>query len=342
MLDTVKLTLDRYTVRKDNALTVSRNYVRGEEQDLRCLFPLEGGGIEHGSKAYLNAPAFNFDVKRLGKNTLNASVHFSAPKVVSGSNYQPADLKTFERSLEIVEQGLREAGVETDLTEARLQRVDITKNAPLIYPVPDYAPVFELLHGSRMKDRREYPSGFLLKNSVREVCLYDKRVLMLQNKEDVSGVPENVLRVEVRALDTRTASRMLELQTAGDVLKRFDRVPEMYETVVKDLFKHDPVQLTHEYQTKLERVFRAELNRNEKHWIQRAVKRVGAEAIFFSLGGEEGLRRMFYNLGLKKQHVYRNVKQITEACRDSISQESFFGGVTVSELYNEIKYKLVA
>jgi hypothetical protein len=344
MLDTLKLTIpqEAYHVRRENGLTVQKLFFQNEQTDRRGLFPYSDGSVEDGSGAWLNTPQFNFDIKRYGKRVVT-QVQFSAPKVVDGQNYEPANLRTTERALELVQEGLDRAGVVCDLWSSRLARVDVTRNALTEHPVPEYAPVFEMLRGGRLKDRVTYPSGFLLKNGVREVCVYDKRLEMSGRGLDVSNVPANVLRAEVRAVDGRTARRGLELETAADLVKHFDRVPEMHLTVMRSLFKHDGCKVQEELQTEAARIFAAERARGRANWIVRSVSICGASHLC-GLLGEDGLRRVLYTVGLTKQGVYRSMEKILELRDSGLEQrETLFNSrVAVGALYDELKMKLAA
>jgi len=341
MIDTLNLTLDSYRVKRSNALNVQRNFVCGIETDMRGLFRYEDGEVQGGAKVHWNADKIFFDVKRRGKEP-HTSVHFSAPRIVGKNNFFPADRNEVEKAIETVERRLcDEAGVITDLSKAKLSRVDMTKNAILVHPVTEYSNVYQLIGGSRMKNRTDYPSGFLLDNTAREVCFYDKRLEMEHKKEEISSVPFNTLRCEVRALGNRSIKSMIGLETVSDMLTNFERVPLAYESVMSDVFKYTARDLKEKVMTEYERIMYGIKERCGSRWMSQAISSIGAEALYRSLGREEGLRAMFYRMGFNKNEVYRYVKVITSRRNDVVSQGSLFGEHTIGELYNEVKEKLL-
>jgi hypothetical protein len=211
------------------------------------------------------------------------------------------------------------------------------------YPVSDYGVVWEMLRGTRLKDRVQYPGGYLMKNTVRQICLYDKRAEMRGRGADVSNVPANVLRCEVRAVDGRTVRRGLELETVSDLVKNFDRVPEMYRTVVRSLFKHEAVHLQSQVENRAARIFAAEKSRGGRYWKIRAVAICGAPDLCATLG-EDGLRRVLRSIGLSKQNIYQTLGTILELRDSGLEQSATLFGerLTVGQLYDELRLKLAA
>jgi hypothetical protein len=162
---------------------------------------------------------------------------------------------------------------------------------------------------------------------------------------DLSSIPSNVLRAEVRLLNHVTSKRELrDLVTVGDLLEEFDSVADMYHRTIKNAFEFDPSFSSEQEVSDIERLFRYEMQNKPRGFVTRTVRMLGARKILEGLG-EARLRGLLRQLGMPRQNVHREVTRIVkDSTQFALHQPSLFSEsrLTLGDLYSELKAKLVA
>lgn len=201
-----------------------------------------------GKKAYINNEYFNLTIKPITFKTAPLSIiQTSVPKLLFSSNVE--EIKTQKELKEavfgVLNEKLKEAGFITDLTRARLKRVDIVKNCLTEYPFHFYTNILRALK-MRGNNKRgyEYPTSFLKGNSNLELCLYDKVEEQRQKniiKEEYLG--KNILRAELRLLKHRKVRKSLNIITLEELLENYEGLGKYYKGFLeKSLFHIKEVQ----------------------------------------------------------------------------------------------------
>lgn len=214
MLDTVKLCLEDFEIKRGAYLTIQPSPVNYSTGELTSDFPLwdrEGGGVERGSKAYLNTPHLNLEVVPFAyqeEAEARCFVHFSIPKVHNGENFYSVGREGTEAVFKHIEGELAEAGVMTNIQEAHFSRVDTFQNVSTEEPFLSYSPLFSLFQASR-KVRRDYGTTFLWSNTQQELCVYDKLEEMAHRKIETAHYPAQTMRFEYRLLNKKKIENTL-------------------------------------------------------------------------------------------------------------------------------------
>lgn len=337
MLDTLKLSLSSFSVKPENKLMIQpASYL---ESTGRAVgeYPLYYGsrGMVYGSKAYLNSTTFNFDIKPVN-NKIYALLHFSVPKVHNGDNYYSVGLGGTQAVLSKVQEELLEAGIETDIEQASLSRVDTFNTLITEEPFDSYSPIFSILKASRQQ-RREYGSTFLWHNTQQELCIYDK------NKEaEIRGVapgayPAQSMRFEYRLLNKRKIEAIYGFSTVRELPARWSFMREQYSRVWKKLFSLE----VGEFEVLASKQVEAELRYFREHYgrqyLDTYLKAVGA-SLFSTRASIEVLKLALSSLESDRVTVWRKVKQVEElSSRLELLREEPASNKTLSILYSELK-----
>lgn len=111
---------------------------------------------------------FIFDSNEKGTRILfNPSKPYHPYELCSNSS------QLIERTDRVLD-SIESIGISINRTEARINRLDITKNIHLEQPLMNYADALSLVKLPRAKRQAQYPSGFLSGNNTRALIIYDK------------------------------------------------------------------------------------------------------------------------------------------------------------------------
>jgi len=339
MLDTVKLRLLDYEVERQNNLSISTVFnTSGEEKNACKLFDMNDGTEIGGAKAYFNTSNLQFDVMSRG-----AFVKFSVPKTYyQGNNYKSVNQEQTKEVIQHIETELKENGIKTNLFNADLSRIDMFKQIIPDEQFYNYAPIFRAIKGSQ-KELRDYGTTFLWKNGVEQIAVYDKIKEMLHQKKDISGLPDTI-RFENRLLNKRKIEQALEFTKASELVSYYNELEPSYNaSMTKNLFKMDTTQFNIQIQKELERRFEYYFENGGRNWVSKFIYSLGTDAVeTFGVENFISLARAKWT-NKEKQKSYRLRKKINEQIiENTLSKSSFSKRTLLSDLYNELKLKLVA
>jgi len=347
MLDTMKLNLQNWKVNNGASLQITggnTNYKTGEVYET-CLFTDSAGHEAFGAKAIFNTDKFQLTIKPY-KDNVFALIQFSVPKIIGeGSNYYPIKESQLSEALGSVENELHENGIDTNIQEAKLSRVDTFKNILTDEETVSYSRLFGLLQANRAKDKKTYgATGWLMQNKSTEYCIYDKLEELKNTGHSIDGL-EKTLRFEHRCMKPQKVKGFFQNVTTVEELKTYgwSAIQERTVKAWKDnFFKYDfeeiDVLVESQIRTELE-YFQAKYGRR---FFSMYLKAVGAYSITSS-GSVEAVKRALENMDIedKRKKIYRAERELTQTLveiqslrNDSTSPQ------TLGELYSELKYKM--
>jgi hypothetical protein len=245
MIDTLQLILHDYDASGAD-LELQHGTTNTKTGEITGSFQLykSGGRMVEGRKAFNNEGPCRVTIKAIpsrderGMQPL-CTVAMEVPRVASSSNYHPTDEKGTARALGIVQRHLDSIGLKANVMEAQPARLDAFRNVIAAEPYSCYAPVLQLINGSRM-EKRGYENGFLWENGVQQVCAYDKLQKMVRDKLSVDGLPANTIRFEMRLLKSKKVRDTLEVRTARELLEKYEGLVDAYKkTMEKQIFRHN-------------------------------------------------------------------------------------------------------
>lgn len=317
------------------------NTATGEEQGRKILWR-DGLKTVEGVGAFHNEDGISVSLRPpLGSAPGDAvlTVGFSVPKVANGSNYQPADFKTFQTALDTVEKKLGSWGIHTNVARGIPCRLDSCKTIQTREPYLAYHPVLAMLRGKRM-EIRDYGTSFLYFNGVQEYSVYDKIKEMIAAKQNVSGLPANSLRFEQRLKTGRKIRDRLGFNTVMDLLEGFEQVQHEYTAGMKNqIFRHSPadleIELASDFLIRLENLKR-EGKRNPIAALLNclALERLGPDAPAFELAVKDFTEN--------RSTRCRVGNMLTAARMDALSLQRVTPSKhTLGELYRELQEKVL-
>lgn len=152
-----------------------------------------------------------------------------------------------------VQRTLHAHGVDVNVDEMQLVRLDLAKQRQLKHPSRVYAHALGHLQGKRMTGH-SYPDGYAFRNTQRETVFYDK-ARELYDKQGITIPEQRLARVEMKWRKGRPLAKDMGFSSFGD-LRRTD--PEQLTTTYvqalnRDVFRTDPkaVQLVLNFDTEV-------------------------------------------------------------------------------------------
>ena len=254
-IDTLRLSLADFSIRPDNRLLIrAAATMRNRGNSLarkQCIWKdkpiyINADGCEVcGASAIWRSveTGVTIYVRQSWEGGLTCIVQFSVPRLACGINYPGADQPALKRVLDLIQELLRNIGIETLLMDARLSRVDGCFDRQMKLRLPFYASVAECLHmpyerSHRFDSQISSGGGFCLgcgSNRIR-LNMYDKGRQMKECHDVNSRALHNVLRSEIQLRSGSKIREVLEMTTARDLVEQFDRLRGAFEILIRPIF----------------------------------------------------------------------------------------------------------
>ena len=217
-VDTLRIWTDSYTVADTDTVTGLSHH---EQTDL------DTG--EAKEKALLNTDLFRatlFDSALV--------VEASLPKLTAQHNAEgTTGRENIAIAITALERRLQSRGIQTDLTQANLSRLDIACTVRLPLTVSEYDEALDLLDFPRMDVNRFNNANRTWSNTKRQICIYDKGL-------DLKGEPSNLARLEYRLRKADAVQRHTDCRYVGDLLMRPSALHSAYLSATRKLFDIEP------------------------------------------------------------------------------------------------------
>lgn len=173
------------------------------------------GELLYGEKLFCNDSHYSADFAHgMLRVKFNPSKFFHPYNLVS-------DADRIAHVLQYIQTDLQEKrACECNLFAANVGRMDLAAQAAMTKPVPEYAPVIQGAHEIKRANKNAYPHGWLIYNTQRELCIYDKGLEYLQSIGHKQPSPTNLQRVEVRYLNNKVLRLRTMFTNVQDVLNQ--------------------------------------------------------------------------------------------------------------------------
>ncbi len=216
----------------------TQNAATGQMNSVHHLFH---NGERHisGQRATYNTDDFQVTIAPdRGGGPPNCLVQWSA-RAFHRSNEVPLDRKDVAECARDVGFALDDVGMHFPMEKARLVRADLAQNVRLEYPVEVYTPVFGALRARKSVDKQDFGgTGFLMRNTQRQIAFYDKGAEMLAKGAELCDCPINTIRPEVRLMKGRVVRDTLGVETLEDLNRGWDKISGAYkESLERDVFR---------------------------------------------------------------------------------------------------------
>jgi hypothetical protein len=282
---------------------------------------------------YLNTDKFNLDIDNRGLR-----LHFSIPKVAEGINFYPVGVVTAKEVFESIMKEVKEVGIKLPNEDLKVMRLDMFKNVELEYPYGCYGDVLRLLQLKRT-NRKEYEEGYLLHNSQRELCFYNK-VKEIEKSYGAGvlkqyGIDGDYMRGEIRLLKHNEVKKY-EIVTIKDVFQNWYDLEGIYKQFMFGVFEREleGVDMNEVSMKGLETISQSALN------LLRIKGKVAFDVYGYLVFGVFNERMLLNELKkyYSKMQCYRIIKKIRNAVEEN---KGVISTVNLEKLYSELKEKFL-
>lgn len=339
MVDTIRVKLEKCEVWPSAQITLEQGEIDMKTGELyeSELWTDNSGKVVFGKKGKLNTDLFQLTIK---PEPVGFRVQLSLPKVIDGKrNVFPLESgEIAKQAIDKVESSLRELGIATDLSSAKLHRLDIFKNGMMDYPPNYYYPILRSFEGGRALDRRDLPGGCYFENSQREWCFYNKieELRTMHKGISVSDLPKNILRSECRLLNSKVVWRESRIDTVDTLTKRWNDLQSIYSKELSQMVLKKRVTPS----LIIEEVGRLRMIKDIGGYGWSKVKAKYGLLYFCSKYTKEEFEKIIKDTFESRFITRRAVREFSEALLEFSRFDS--PEVKTSDLLNELYVKLVA
>jgi len=346
MIDTLQINCLDWEVNSENKLILQPAKIEVSSMqsiDECLLFKASNRELIFGEKAFYNSNIINLTIKPMKQiREVMLFVNVSLPKVYyKGNNYHPVDKEQMQETLDIVQKELENAGIKTNIYNAKVSRMDLFKNVYPEHHFLDYRPVFRILKMKYEKEkyRKEYGTTFTYGNKSNMMCVYDKIWEMKLKGMDTTNYPKTI-RFELRMHKSKNIREKLKIKNLDDLIRVYPELNNYYkEVMIKNLFKYEPEQVQIQTIQDIEQELYFYRERY-KHYLGKYLQVKGIEAVLEVMQYEQ-LLQILKNVCYDEKTAYREIKKMKQLMLD-YEMIKRNGETTVASLYNELKQKLIA
>lgn len=230
------------------------------------------------------------------------------------------------------------AGIDLDLENCSVARIDLTKQAEMKHPVHVYNSAFGYLRGKRLVSK-SYPSGYSFGNKSTECVMYDKGIEMVYKFK--MQIPEsNFMRAEVKYKRTKNVITELGCQTYQALLQTdADQLNSSYNNYLnKRVFSkmHDGEQLTLNFTNEVE-LLKGYLVKYPRGGITKYLFNLGIDTAIEMFGSLEGIRELLEASEVKRSTIYRTIQQLNIEMQRKATLDKQRGIETIASRLKEVQ-----
>ena len=225
------------------------------------------------------------------------------------------------RSWELVKRELDELGIQWEEDNARMTRVDLTKQKVMEHPSYVYTNALGMVKGKRMGTRTYGSNAVEIKNGQRGLVCYDK-TLQLREQKDVKDAPENLLRMEARWTSSKAIGGLhtgLHLTNVGELVKASTaHLEDCYNKfLTNNVFRSNDGQQLSLDLVREKDVLTYYRNTHERGAFTAYVSAFGMPALVEKFGADLSLlEALLTDVGYSRAQVYRNVDKVRRAVNE--------------------------
>ena len=171
-----------------------------------------------------------------GSREVECKVSFSAPAVLYGTNEHILSAAECEQAFDLVEQTLLGWGIEMNIRQAKLTRVDVLLHLEMNRPATCHVNVLHFLTIKHSSHTLNYPTSITRGNKSTQLHIYDKGAEIESKNRSAIGIkatsPEHkelldklhdrtILRVEWRLRNAALIRKELNTSSVSEFLERF-------------------------------------------------------------------------------------------------------------------------
>lgn len=305
-IDKVWLHTTNYSVKDADILTTRMERVKEGEEDAYLkqnqIYTDKRGQVICGN-SFLNIDEFSLDISKYG-----LKLNFNPSTLLHP--FELATMDELPKAEEIVLEALFRYGIELDINQCKLARLDLTKQAETRQPCSNYEKVFKYLRMPRYNNKLSYDTGFQYGNnsSEKQIVFYDKREELFYK----SGIKidNNFTRCETRY--KKKAGQKLGISFYGQLSNaKQESLDFIFNRDIQKLLSHpNGTQLIIDFQDETE-YLTALKNEYPKGYINKWLMGSGAIAKMEQFGTRKNLEN-FLRRTLEEKHAMKEARNIEE------------------------------
>ena len=304
--------------------------------DLPCLFTDRGGQPVYANSIYHNSSLANYSI-----NAKGLQVQFNPSKALHPYHLTGTG-KQFSAIVQQVSQEIRGIGIDADIDQMKLVRLDLAKQAEMSNPFANYIDAFRMLKGKRAKEQRQYPSGYIVGNTRWQTIGYDKGEELKQHHH---SIPEkNLMRIESRWIKGQSISAHFHLNTLPALAELSPTdLTKIYTSHLTDKYfpkQYEGDQMVMDFDTVIDQM-KAAQNRYGRGWFIRYISAISIDGFIMQLGGMEMVRKALLEV-TSKQRASDYVKEITDLLYFKSKLDAQTDQQTVASLLYEMQERFAA
>jgi len=333
MIDTIKIKLNRMVIKDFAPLKIKKfpGDLYGAGKNLGYhLFTTESGIDHYGSSAFYNGNNYYLNI-----NSYGSFIHLSLPKYIGGKhNYYPLSQIEAWECFNQINDDLIYRGINTDIFNGNLSRVDLFMNISTKHPFENYKPLFEKLHASRLK-YTTLGTTVYFGNKVWEISIYVKKKELENNKFIIPDLSEYVMRFEIKLKSKLKCNSVLKMVTLNELLNSWNSLMPLFKKILTEsIFSvYSPSQETQNSIPRYIELTENHFNTNNRHWFNKMCRELGEHRYFSFFENEDDILSFLKNF---MPHYSPN-RMVNNMRKSFFKVERYLNeGTTTNEMFNEI------
>lgn len=332
---------------KSSNFGIDQTIKQGNNNDeLPYLFTDQQGKDIRANKIYHNPMGkgvAHYTIERkFGK--LGLMVQFNPSKLMHPYNLVELNSSGYNEALLQVQTEMSTLGIQADLSNMSVNRLDIAKQSEMNYPFYQYEDAFRLMKGVRSK-KKSYEGSYYFSNQSTEVSFYDKVQEMKFNKLDANLCDEkNFMRSEIRALKHPSVARLMKIGTLRNLS---DVSPSDLDIIYNNYISSkvfgkskEPIQTTLNIDAEVD-IMKYYLSTG-RGGVWKYFLSGGLDFNILKLGGIDNCGRLLSEAGMERTWVYRTKVKIQEMIIEKSKIDALRKHITPAILIEELKQKFAA
>jgi len=317
----------------------------GDEGELPYLFTDKRGREVRANKIYHNPKdgkgVANYTIQRLRNGNTGLMVQFNPSKIIHPYNLVEVNSKNYKDALEKVEGDMNSIGIQANLSNMTINRIDIAKQSQMNLPCNQYQDAFRLLKGVRQK-HISMEGGYYFKNKSTEAIFYDKRQELKYHKmENILLGEKNFMRAEIKALNKVSVASVMHINTLGSLCQvDTSDINTYYNKYINTRVfgkENESVQTIIDFDGEVG-IMKHYLSMGRGGW-EKYLYTEGLDICLLKFGGIDGFAKLLTEAGMQRSNLSKSKQKIEKMLQEKAKADKIRNNITPSTLIAELKEK---
>ena len=254
-----------------------------------------------------------------------------------------------------ISQQLKESGIHTNIENAKVQRVDLTKQAEMPRISRDYMSLYDQMqvrYGRSIVRTKVNSDYYRLQNRQWQLCAYDKQMSFLSMAETPAAEkklsrmeiqPSNLLRNEIRFMN-RISCKENAFDRVGQMIKSADQWEYIYSNFFQRKMLNkvgQGIQLEIPFTTELQIIIETEIQQSKRGLFNRVVGHYGLSTLLNYMSTESLLSLFADHYNRSQLNQLKNYIDTTIKTSPAFRNESLPMANNTGTLFSEIQHYFI-